>query len=89
MHSKGLFAQAQRYSNEVVDNLIEQAISSNNHSERQMLYDQLAELYYDEVPSVMIGQLLGVYCFRDWVHGFVYNPMRVVYAMYAYYLSKG
>jgi len=89
MHSKGLFAQAQRYSNEVVDNLIEQAISSNNHSERQMLYDQLAELYYDEVPSVMIGQLLGAYCFRDWVHGFAYNPMRVVYAMYAYYLSKG
>lgn len=89
MHSNGLFAQAQRYSNEVVDSLIEQAISSNDHSERQMLYDQLAELYYDEVPSVMIGQLLGAYCFRDWVQGFVYNPMRVVYAMYAYYLSKG
>jgi len=89
MHSKGLFAQAQRYSNEVVDNLIEQAISSNNHSERQMLYDQIAELYYDEAPSVMIDQVLGVYCFRDWIQGFVYNPMRVVYAMYAYYLSKG
>ena len=89
MHSQGTFAQAQRYSNELVDDLIEQAISSNNQSERQTLYDQIAELYYEEVPSIMISQLLGAYCFRDWIDGFAYNPMRVVYAGYAYYLSKG
>jgi len=89
MHSQGTFAQAQRYSNEVVDDLVEQAISSNNHSERQTLYDQIAELYYEEVPSIMVSQLLGAYCFRDWIDGFAYNPMRVVYATYAYYLSKG
>jgi len=89
MHSKGTFAQAQRYSNEVVDDLIEQAISSSSHSERQILYDQIAELYYDEVPSIMISQVLGVFFFRDWIQGFVYNPMRVQYEMYAYYLSKG
>lgn len=89
MHSQGAFAQAQRYGNEAVDDLIEQAISSNNHSERQILYDQIAELYYEEVPSIMIDQVLGVYVFRDWIQGFVYNPMRPVYSMYAYYLSKG
>jgi peptide/nickel transport system substrate-binding protein len=89
MHSEGLFAQAQGYGDEVVDGLVEQAISSNNHSERQVLYDQLAGLYFDEVPSIMIGQQLGVYFFRDWIHGFVYNPIRSVYEMYAYYLSKG
>jgi peptide/nickel transport system substrate-binding protein len=89
MHSKGLFAQAQRYSNEVADDLIEKAISSNNHSERQILYDQIADLYYDEVPSIMLDQQLGVYFFRDWIQGFVYNPIRTCYAMYAYYLSKG
>ncbi|MDH4068236.1 MAG: ABC transporter substrate-binding protein [Dehalococcoidia bacterium] len=89
MHSEGAFARAQRYSNEAADDLIEEAISSSNHSERQILYDQIAELYYDEVPSIMIGQLLGVYFFRDWIHGFVYNPIRPMYEMYAYYLSKG
>lgn len=89
MHSKGTFAQSQRYSNEVVDDLIEQAISSNNPSERQILYNQIAELYYNEVPSIMISQVLGVYFFRDWIQGFVYNPITPVYAMYAYYLSKG
>jgi len=89
MHSKGTFAQAQRYSNEVVDDLIEQAISSSSHSERQILYNQIAELYYDEVPSIMISQILGVFFFRDWIQGFVYNPIRPGYEMYAYYLSKG
>jgi peptide/nickel transport system substrate-binding protein len=89
MHSQGLFAKAQRYSNEVADALIEAAISSNDHSERQILYDQLAQLYYDEVPSIMLGQLLSVYFFRDWIQGFVYSPMKTVYAAYACYLSKG
>jgi len=89
MHSKGLFPQAQRYSNEVVDDLIEEAISSNSHSERQALYDQIAELYYDEVPSIMVCQVLGAHFFRDWIQGFVYNPIRPVCEMYAYYLSKG
>jgi peptide/nickel transport system substrate-binding protein len=89
MHTKGTFAHAQRYSNEVVDDLIEQAISSSSHSERQILYDQIAELYYDEVPSIMISQLLGVFFFRDWIQGFVYNPIRPAYENYAYSLSKG
>jgi peptide/nickel transport system substrate-binding protein len=89
MHSKGTFAQAQGYSNELVDDLIEQAISSSSHSERQMLYDQIAGLYYEDLPSIMISQVLGVFFFRDWIQGFVYNPIRPAYEDYAYYLSKG
>ena len=89
MHSDGLFANSQGYSNGLVDDLVEQAISSSNHSERQMLYDQIAELYYDEVPSIMIIQFVGVFFFRDWIQGFIHNPIRPVYEDYAYYLSKG
>ena len=89
MHSKGTFAQSQGYGNELTDDLIEEAISSDENSERQMLYDQLAESYYDEVPSIMISQVLGVFFFRDWIEGFVYNPIRSTYQDYAYYLSKG
>ena len=89
MHSQGLFAQAQRYSSETADGLIEQAISSTDHSERQGLYDQIAGLYYDEVPSIMLCQVTIVHVFRDWIQGFNYNPIRPVCEMYAYYLSKG
>ena len=89
MHSEGFFAKAQRYDNQLADHLIEAAISSSNHTERQMLYDQIAELYYNEVPSVMLAQVLGVYFFRDWIQGFLYNPMKTTYPAYACYLSKG
>lgn len=89
MHSSGTFAHAQRYSNEAADDLIEQAISSADYSERQALYDQIAQLYYDEVPSIMICQVLVVHFFRDWIQGFVYNQMRPACEMYAYYLHKG
>jgi peptide/nickel transport system substrate-binding protein len=89
MHSEGTFAQAQRYSNEEADDLIEQAISRSSHSERQILYDQIAQLYYDEVPSIMVSQFLGILFLRDWIQGFVWNPIRPGYEMYAYYLSKG
>jgi len=89
MHTRGTFAHAQRYSNEAADNLIEQAISSADYSERQALYDQIAQLYYDEVPSIMICQVLVAHFFRDWIQGFVYNQMRPACEMYAYYLHKG
>lgn len=89
MHSRGLFPQAQRYSSDVVDGLIEEAISSNNPLERQALYDQIAQLYYDEVPGIMLCQVLQAHSFRDWIQGFNYNPIRPVCEMYAYYLSKG
>jgi len=88
MHSNGTFAQWQRYSNQVIDNLIAQAISSVDHSERDQLYGQIAQLYYEEVPSIMISQNLGIYFFRDWIQGFVFNPIRPAYEMYSYFLSK-
>ena len=83
MHSKGLFAQAQRYGNEVVDNLIEQAISSNNHSERQMLYDQLAQLYYDEVPSIMMANHWVSISFETG-YRVLFPTLRATYAAYAF-----
>lgn len=89
MHSKGTFAQWQRYNNDIADDLIEKAIASIEPSERQLLYNQIAELYYEDAPSIMISQFLGVYFFRDWIQGFVFNPIRPVYEMYAYSVNKG
>jgi len=88
MHSKGVFSGWQKYNNPEVDALIAQAIDSNNPAERQLLYDQLVERYYEDIPSIMIVQNLAPFVFRDWVQGFVYNPIRPVYAMYVYQLSK-
>jgi len=89
MHSEGTFAKWQRYINQEVDSLIEQAVASSNALERQELYNQIAEIYYEDVPSIMISQVLGVFFFRDWIQGFVYNPIKPTYVMYAYSLEKG
>ena len=88
MHSTGTFSGWQKYNNPDVDLLIEQAISSEDPAKRQSIYTQLAEIYFDEVPSIMIAQFLGPIFLRDWIQGFVYNPMRPDYVMYAYFLSK-
>ncbi|UCE97905.1 MAG: ABC transporter substrate-binding protein [Dehalococcoidia bacterium] len=89
MHSSGTFAQWQRYSNQVVDDLIEEAVASVDKSERQLLYNQLVQLYYEEIPSIILSQNIAVYFFRDWIQGFVFNPIRPSYETYSYYLSKG
>ena len=89
MHSKGTFAQWQGYANLDADNLIEKAIAAGDPANRQALYNQIAQLYYDDVPSIMVAQLYSVFIFRDWVKGFVYNPIRPVQEMYSYYLNKG
>jgi peptide/nickel transport system substrate-binding protein len=88
MHSLGTFSAGQRYSNSDVDSLIVQAIASVDSATRQSIYDQLEELYYEDVPSIMIAQLTGPYFFRDWVQGFEFNPMKVQISMYASELSK-
>ncbi len=88
MHSEGTFAQSQHYHNSDVDRLVGEGIASSSPTVRQAVYDELAGLYYSEVPSIILAQNLGAFVFRDWVHGFEYNPMRPSCAMYAYDLSK-
>jgi peptide/nickel transport system substrate-binding protein len=89
MHSMGTFTQWQRFHNTEADALIEQALAAQDVQQRQDLYDQIAQLYYEEVPSIMLSQTLSIFFFQDWIQGFVYNPIRPVYEMYAPYLSKG
>jgi len=88
MHSEGTFARSQHYHNTDVDRLVGEGIASSSPTVRQAVYDELSGLYYSEVPSIMLAQNLGAFVFRDWVHGFEYNPMRPSCAMYAYDLSK-
>jgi len=75
MHSAGAFSAWQGYSNPTVDNLIMQGISEIDPAKRQQIYYQLQQIYHDDVPSVPIDQALGRHYERDWVHGWIYNPI--------------
>jgi peptide/nickel transport system substrate-binding protein len=74
MHSSGTFSGWQNYYNPEVDALVAAGIASTDPAERQVIYDQLAQWYYDDVPGILLAQPLGRRYFRDWVQGFYFNP---------------
>jgi len=89
MHSNGTFSGWQNYHNDEVDTLIEKGISSASSAERQETYYQLQELYYEEIPSFTLMQPLGRRYFRDWIKGYIFNPVDPAQIGHIYNLSKG
>jgi len=88
MHSGGTFAGWQNYSNPAVDALVAQGIGSTDPAERQSIYNQLAQIYYDDAPGILLAQPLGRRYFRDWVEGFYFNPILPSNLGNIYGLSK-
>lgn len=88
MHSQGTFSGWQNYNNPEVDALVVAGINSTDPAERQQIYNDLAQLYYEDVPGILLAQPLGRRYFRDWVQGFVFNPALSSDCGYIYNLSK-
>jgi peptide/nickel transport system substrate-binding protein len=88
LHSQGTFSGWQNYNNPEADALIAQGIASTNPAERQSIYDQLAGIYYEDVPGILLAQPLGRRYTRDWVQGFIFNPALPSEMGYIYDLSK-
>jgi len=74
MHSQGTFSGWQNYNNPEADRLLGEGISSTDPAERQRIYDDLAEIYYDDCPGILLSQPLGRRYFRSWIKGFYFNP---------------
>jgi len=75
MSSGGSLSMFQHYNNPLVDNLINSGIIEPDPAKRQTIYYQLQQIYYDDVPSLMIDQVVGRHVERDWVNGWYYNPI--------------
>lgn len=88
MHSQGTFSGWQNYNNPEVDALIAAGIASTDPVERQQIYDELAQLYFDDAPGILLAQPLGRRYIKDWVQGFVYNPALPSQMGNIYLLSK-
>jgi peptide/nickel transport system substrate-binding protein len=88
LHSQGTFSGWQNYNNPTADALIAQGIASTDPAERQSIYDQLAQIYYDDIPGILLAQPLGRRYMRDWVQGFYFNPALPSEMGYVYNLSK-
>ena len=75
MHSSGTFSGWQNYNNPEVNALIEAGISTTMPAERESIYRELDQRYFDEVPSFILEQRMARRYFRSWVKGFYYNPV--------------
>lgn len=74
MHSAGVFAVSQGYGNPTIDAKIV-AASHAALEDRADLYSELEDIYYDEVPGLMLVQPEGRRFFTKYISGFWFNPM--------------
>ena len=73
--SSGIYPLSSVYSNPSLDRLIEQAISSTDSVQRSSLYREIAQIGFDEVPTIPIYQPKDTYVQSSRVKGRVFNPM--------------
>jgi peptide/nickel transport system substrate-binding protein len=88
MASDGTFACFQGYGYPQLDELIEGALKELDPAVQEDLYYEIQERYYEDAPSIMLGQPLGTRYFSEYIEGFYFNPMIPGQAGPLYYMSK-
>jgi peptide/nickel transport system substrate-binding protein len=88
MATYGPYAKFQGYGSQEIDAIVARGIGSTSSTERQSIYDQLAQQYYDDAPGILLVQPTGNRYFKDWVHGYYFNPAEPNQASNPYNLSK-
>lgn len=75
MHSRGVYGRYMAYRNEEVDRLCDAGIQTIDPQKREEIYHRLQELWYKEAIGIALYQEIGVRAYRDWVKGYVPNPI--------------
>ncbi len=87
MHSDGTFPKSQRFKNDEVDRLVMAAIKETRRAEREKLYFQINQKFYELAPSVAPVHQVVFRVQRSWVRGWYNNP--VFPGTYFYTVWKG
>ena len=85
-HSQGRYPSAQGYSNPELDAMIEKAVTEPSSVKRAALYKRILAKGYEEAPAVFTVHPVGIYAMRQWVKGFVDNPVNL--GIYYYPIEK-
>jgi peptide/nickel transport system substrate-binding protein len=75
MHSRGVYARYMAYRNPRVDQLVAEGIATGDRAERSRIYEKLQDLWYREALGIPLYQQINMRVYRDWVKGYVPNPM--------------
>ena len=74
MYSYGDFSYYQGYGYASLDEKIETARYMDAGPARDAAYEEIATIYYNDAPGIMLTQPLGRRFFTKYVHGFYFNP---------------
>lgn len=85
-HSAGRYPSAQGYANPELDALIDKAAAEPSPARRAALYKRVLAKGFEDAPAVVTVHPAGVYAMRDWVKGFVDNPVNL--GLYYYPIEK-
>jgi peptide/nickel transport system substrate-binding protein len=75
MHSRGVYGRYMAYQNAEIDRLCEQGIATIDPTRRTQIYSKLQHLWYKEALGIPLYQQINMRTYRDYVHGYVPNPM--------------
>ena len=75
MDSRGTYPKAQHYSSPEADALVERASAETDPAKRRQLYFKLQALEHEQVPHLLIVDGVRYRAQRDWVRGYVPNPI--------------
>jgi len=75
MHSDGVYGRFLVYKNEEVDRLCEAGIATADPAKREQIYTRLQHLWYEDAIGIPLYQQINVRAYRDYVHGYIPNPM--------------
>ena len=65
--------------------LVNQGVMETDPAARQLIYEKLNNIYYEQVPTILLGVATGHYFEQRWVRGTVLNPIlsgNYFYPMY-------
>jgi len=85
-HSKGRYPQAQGFSDNELDILIEKAISETNLLKRKEIYEKIINKANEEVYQIYTIHPSGIIAVRENIENFIDNPLYM--GVYFYNLSK-
>jgi peptide/nickel transport system substrate-binding protein len=73
-HSKGS-SNTWGYANTEMDSLLEEGLKTDDQNKRRQIYDRVQELALAELPQIPVAYYKMPVVTRDYVKGYVYNPV--------------
>jgi peptide/nickel transport system substrate-binding protein len=75
MCTYGAIAGGQGYGSAELDDLIAEARTETDSTVRGELYAELAQIFHDDAPGILLGQPTGRRWFTKYIHGYYFNTI--------------